>query len=80
LLAGRRYRVLISSHSWGFLVVGKENRTFFEVLDELLDILTPGIPLILILVLAGGWFLSRLAMRPVAEVAAAADKITMSQL
>lgn len=80
LLAGRRYRVLINSHPWGTLVVGKENRTFFEVLDELLDILTPGIPLILVLVLAGGWFLSRLAMRPVAEVAAAADTITMNQL
>jgi signal transduction histidine kinase len=80
LLDNRRYRILISKQEWGTLVVGLENRIFYKVIDELGKILVVGIPLTLLLVLIGGWFLARLVMRPVVSAARMAENITLTQL
>jgi len=80
LLDNRRYRILISKQEWGTLLVGLENRIFFKVIDELGKILVVGIPLTLLLVLIGGWFLARLVMRPVVSAARTAENITLTKL
>lgn len=80
LLHRQFYRILISKPDWGILVIGMENRTFFEVADDFKDVLLLGVPLTFILVLLGGRFLARLAMRPVMKSAEAAQKITMTNL
>ena len=80
VLDGKRYRILISKPSWGMLVIGLENYTFFEVLEEIRKILIPGVPLTLLLVLAGSWFLAQFVMKPVITAAKKADKITFTNL
>lgn len=77
---GNLYRVLITRKPWGILLLGAENQTFFEVVDEFREIFVVGIPLIIILVFVGGRFLARRAMRPVVMTAEAADKITLTNL
>lgn len=74
------YRAFITKHDWGTLVVGIEGQTFFEIADQLKDILMVGAPLTLILVLLGGRFLAGLALRPVVESAEATEKISMTNL
>ncbi len=74
------YRTFITKHSWGTLVIGIEGQTFFEIADQLKDILMVGVPLTLILILLGGRFLAGLAMRPVIESAEATEKISMTNL
>lgn len=79
-LDNRRYRVIISKEAWGTLAIGLENRTFYEVIDEVGNILIVGVPLTLLLVLIGGWFLARIVMRPVVSAARTADNITLTRL
>ncbi len=80
LFGTRFYRTFVTKHDWGTLVVAIEGQTFFEIADELKDILLVGLPLTLILVLLGGRFLAGLAMRPVVESAEATEKITLTNL
>ncbi len=80
LLHRQFYRILISKPDWGILVIGMENRTFFELADDFRDVLLLGVPLTFILVLLGGRFLARLAMRPVMKSAETAQRITMTNL
>jgi len=68
-LAGRLYRVFITKPAWGALAVGIENEAYFEVADKFQTILFTGVPLTLILVLVGGYFLAGRAMKPVIAVA-----------
>jgi len=80
LLNRRRYRVIISKQSWGTLAIGLENRTFYEVIDGVAEILVVGVPLTFLLVLIGGWLLARLVMKPVVSTARTADNITLTNL
>ncbi len=79
-LAGKLYRVLITKPDWGTLAVGIENQAYFEVADKFKGIFFVGVPLTLILVLVGGYFLTGRAMRPVAAAAERTEKITLSNL
>jgi signal transduction histidine kinase len=75
-----RYRVNVSHNNWGTLILGLENRTFYEVLDEFITIFFYGVPLTFMLTLVGGWFLAKLTMLPVANVAKAAEMLSLSNL
>ena len=77
---GRLYRILIRKNDWGQLIIGAESQTFFEVIEEFRNILLGGIPILIVLVLIGGNFLARRAMRPVVSAAERADKITLANL
>ena len=79
-LVRKLYRVLISKSDWGTLAVGIENQAYFEIADRFKGILFVGVPLTLILVLVGGYFLAGRAMRPVAAAAETAEKITLTNL
>ncbi len=77
---GRFYRVYINRKGWGRLILGMENETFFEVVDEFKEIFLIGIPIILVLIYLGGKFLARRAMRPVVATAETADKMSLTNL
>jgi len=74
------YRLLIIRKEWGTLLLGARNQAFFEVADEFKEIFLIGIPLVIMLVILGGRFLARQAMRPVVSAAEAAEKITLTDL
>lgn len=76
----RRIRCLVSEHEWGKLIIGMQNRLFFEVVDELSEVLFVGVPLTLLLVLAGGRILAGLVLQPVAEAAKTAKDISLNNL
>ena len=76
----KRYRTLIGLAQWGTVVVGMENQTFLEVVDEMKQVLAIGLPLMLLVVLLGGRFLAGLAMRPVLSAARTTEKITLNRL
>ena len=80
VLNNRRYRVNISQNPWGTLVVGLENRTFYEIAGHLENTLLVGIPVTLAIVLLGSWFLAKLVMVPVVNAAKTAKNITLSNL
>ncbi len=75
---GLHYRILTSKNDWGTLVLIMENRTYYDVVDQLKGILVVGIPITLILVLIGGRFLARLTMKPVVSIAEKAEKVTLT--
>lgn len=79
-LNNRRYRVNISQNPWGTLVIGLENRTFYEIAGHLENTLLVGIPVTLAIVLLGSWFLAKLVMVPVVNAAKTAENITLSNL
>lgn len=79
-LNGSRYRVLLNRNAWGVLALGMENIIFFEVVNELKEILIFGVPLTLLIVLLGGRLLASLVMRPVVSAAQTAEKISLSHL
>lgn len=79
-LAGKLYRVFITKPDWGTLVVGIGNQAYFEVADRFKEILFAGVPLTLILVLVGGYFLAGRAMKPVVAAAETTEKITLTNL
>lgn len=61
-------------------MVGIGNQAYFEVADRFKEILFVGVPLTLILVLVGGYFLAGRAMRPVVAAAETTEKITLTNL
>lgn len=73
-------RVLLKHHEWGTLALGRENQTFREVGEEFLHIIHWILPLIMVCVLAGGWIMARLVMRPVVSAVEAAEEITITNL
>jgi len=77
---GNLYRILIRNKDWGRLILGAENQTFYEVASEFRMILLIGIPLLLFIVITGGNFLARRAMRPVVSAAEKARNMTLSNL
>ena len=74
------YRMLARSYDWGRLIVGIENQTFWEVADEFKEIVFIGIPLMLVIIFMSGRFLAGLVMRPVVNVAQAAQELTLTSL
>jgi heavy metal sensor kinase len=74
------YRASVTKQDWGILVLGIEGQTFFEIADQLKDILLVGVPLTLILVVLGGRFLAGIVMRPVVASAEATEKISLTNL
>ncbi len=80
LLNQTRYRVNISQNAWGTLVIGIENRTFYEVMNEFKDFAVLGLPLAILTALVGGWLLAKIVMRPVVTIAREAESISLSNL
>lgn len=80
LLEGRRYRVRVFHGSWGKAAVGIEDETIYRVAQEAAEVLIWIVPLALVLAIAGGWLLARLAMRPVLSAARAAESISVANL
>jgi heavy metal sensor kinase len=74
------YRVQTGRHDWGVLMVGVESQILPAVAGQLGNILLIVMPVTLILVLAGGQFLARRAMRPVLAAARSAERITVTNL
>ena len=75
-----RYRVRLFRRDWGSAAVGAENETMFEFAEEAGRILSYVLPLALILAIAGGWILAKLALRPVIAAARAAESISLTNL
>ena len=76
----KRFRVNVSHNDWGSLIIGLENRTFFEVLDEFKMIFFYGVPIAFLLTLIGGWYLAKITMLPVVNVAKAAEMLSLGNL
>jgi signal transduction histidine kinase len=73
-------RILVKHQEWGTLALGRENQVFQEVAEEFLDIIHWILPLVIVFVLAGGWIMARLVMRPVVSAVEAAEEITITNL
>ncbi len=80
LLNAHRYRVRVFHRAWGRVAAGLENETIFEIAKEAGKLLIWIIPLGVLLAVAGGWLLARLAMRPVLAAARAAESISVVNL
>lgn len=80
MIGASRYRVRIFRRDWGKGAVGVENETIFKVAEEAGEILVWVVPLCVILAIGGGWFLAKLALRPVVSAAQAAESISMTNL
>lgn len=79
-LANKNYRICISRHPWGTLVIGTENQTYLEIVRAFMKIFPVVGTLSLIFALLGGHFFAKMAMKPVAEAVREADQITLSNL
>jgi len=79
-LASLHYRVLISRHTWGVLIIGIENQTALEVANQFKHLLVFMVPLALVLIFIGGGFLSKKVMQPVVDVTKAAQDISIAHL
>lgn len=79
-LGSVHYRMLISRHSWGALIIGIENQTVLEAADEFKHLLIFVVPLALVLIFIGGGFLSKKVMQPVVKVTTVAQDISISHL
>jgi heavy metal sensor kinase len=77
---GILYRICITQKEWGTLVLGVENQTFFEIVDEFREIVLIGVPFVMLLVFVGGRFLAKRAMRPVVAAAESADDLAVTNL
>jgi heavy metal sensor kinase len=80
LLDERRYRVRVFRRAWGAVAVGAENETVFEVAEQAGKILIWSVPLAVLLAIAGGWLMAKLALRPVVAAALAAESISLANL
>lgn len=75
-----RYRVRIFQREWGTVAVGVENDTIFKVAVEVGKLLLWILPLALLLTIGGGWWLAKVALRPVVSAAQAAESISVTNL
>lgn len=76
----QNYRVLITHKKWGTLIMGSENRAFDKVFQEMKSLLLIWTPITLVLILLGGHYLARVALKPVAATAKAAEEISLTRL
>ncbi|NUM74330.1 HAMP domain-containing histidine kinase [candidate division KSB1 bacterium] len=79
-IAGNRYRVRVFHRDWGRVAVGVENDTIFKVAQKTGQVLLWVVPLSVLLASGGGWILAKMAMRPVALAARAAESISVANL
>ncbi|MBV6506527.1 MAG: Adaptive-response sensory-kinase SasA [Syntrophorhabdaceae bacterium] len=80
VIAEHRYRVRLFRREWGMTAVGVENETPWKVAKEAGEVLIWLVPLAALLTVAGGWLMARLALRPVASAAQAAEAISVENL
>jgi heavy metal sensor kinase len=80
LIGENRYRVRVFHRQWGTAAVGVENDTIFKVAVEVGKLFLWILPLSLLLTIGGGWFLAKLALRPVVAAAQATESISVANL
>ncbi len=80
MIGSHRYRVRVFHRTWGAVAVGVENEMIFKVTKEAGEILIWIVPLAMLLAIAGGWLLARLALRPVVNAAHSAESISLTNL
>jgi heavy metal sensor kinase len=80
MIADDHYRVRLFKRGWGTASVGILNERVFEVGEEAGKILVWLVPLAMLLAIAGGWLLARLALRPVVAAARSAESISLANL
>lgn len=79
-IGGKRHRVRVFHRPWGSVAVGVENDTIFKVAKETGEVLIWVVPLAMLLAIAGGWLLAKLALRPVVSAVRAAESISVANL
>ncbi|RMG62084.1 MAG: sensor histidine kinase [Calditrichaeota bacterium] len=79
-LQGKKYRTIMRRRDWGRIIVGAENEIFGRVVDELTEIALGLIPLMIVMLLVGGWVMARVAFQPVVQAAEAARRISLTNL
>ncbi|NUM68840.1 HAMP domain-containing protein [candidate division KSB1 bacterium] len=80
VVADDHFRVRVFRREWGVAAVGVMNETLFEVAEEAGALLIWILPLAMLLALTGGWLMSKLALRPVAAAARAAESLSLANL
>jgi len=80
VIADDRYRVRLFRRDWGVAAVGALNETIFEVAEEAGTTLVWLMPLAMLFATAGGWFMAKLALRPVVAAARTAESISFANL
>jgi len=79
-IAGDHYRVRLFQRDWGTAVVGMSNERIYEIAEEAGKILVWFAPLAMLIAIAGGWLLAKLALRPVVAAARGAESISLANL
>jgi heavy metal sensor kinase len=79
-MGAHRYAMRVFHREWGRAAVGVENEIIYKVAAEAGKILIWVAPLSLLLAAGGGWLLAKLALRPVALAAHAAESISLANL
>lgn len=80
VVADDHFRVRVFRREWGAAAVGVMNETLFEVAEEAGARLIWILPLALLLAITAGWLMSKLALRPVAAAARAAESLSLANL
>lgn len=80
MIATHRYRVRVFHRAWGVVAVGVENETVFKAAKEAGEMLVWILPLAMLLAVAGGWLLAKLALHPVVVAAKTAETISLTNL
>ena len=80
MVDGDHYRVRVFRHECGGAAIGVLNETIFEVAEKSGEILIWIVPLAIVLTFAGGWFMAKLALRPVVAAAQTAELISLDNL
>ncbi len=80
VVADDHFRVRVFRRAWGVAAVGVMNETLFEVAEEAGALLIWILPVAMLLAITGGWLMSKLALRPVAAAARAAESLSLANL
>ncbi len=80
VIADDHYQVRLFKRGWGITAVGMLNERMYEVAEEAGQILVWLVPLAMLFAIAGGWFLAKLALRPVVNAARTAESISLANL
>jgi heavy metal sensor kinase len=75
-----RYRVRVFQRDWGAAAVGVLHETLFEIAERAGKTLIWVVPLALLLAIAGGWLMAKLALRPVVGAARTAESVSLANL
>lgn len=80
VVTGTHYRVRVFRRQWGVAAVGVENETMFKVARKAGRILIWILPLTMLLAIAGGWLMAKLALLPVVAAAQTAESVSLVNL